>query len=162
MCARVLLLDSSSRVLLFQARDLSDPGDTLRYWFTVGGALEPDESLVDAAVREVREETGLSGLRLVGPFERREFDVVDHGVARHQVEHFFAARTADVDLRVDGWTELERRAVTSWRWWSVDELEVAGVDFFPENLVRLVRIADGALEDGTARRRLTGAGRGSS
>ena len=145
VCARVLLLDSSSRVLLFEGRDLSDPGDTVRFWFTAGGALEPDESLEDAATREVLEETGWSGLRLVGPFDRREFDFVDHGVPRHQVEYFFAARTDNADVQVHGWTGLERQAVVSWRWWSIDELEGCDVVFFPTNLVQLVRAADGAL-----------------
>lgn len=145
VCARVLLLDSSSRVLLFEGRDLSDPGDTVRYWFTAGGALEADESLEDAATREVLEETGWSGLRLVGPLDRQEFDFVDHGVPRHQIEHFFAARTDDVNVQVHGWTELERQAVASWRWWSTDELEASGVVFFPSNLVQLVRAADDAL-----------------
>ena len=152
VCARVLLLDPSSRVLLFECRDLADPGDAVRYWFTAGGGREGGESLEEAAAREVCEETGWSGLRLVGPLECREFDFTDHGVPRHQVEHFFAARTDGVvDVKVDGWTELERRAVTSWRWWSTDELEASDVTYFPENLVQLVRRADVALDAELAR-----------
>ncbi|HEY0117391.1 MAG TPA: NUDIX domain-containing protein [Cellulomonas sp.] len=141
VCARVVLLDSSSRVLLFEGRDLSDTGDTVRFWFAVGGALERGESPKDAALRELREETGQSGLCLVGPFSCQEFDFLDHGVPCHQVEHFFAARTDDTTVGVDGWTELERRAVTTWRWWPVDDLEASGVRYYPENLLSLVRHA---------------------
>lgn len=155
VCARVVLLDSSSRVLLFEGCDLSEPGDAGRYWFTAGGGVEGEESLEEAAAREVCEETGWSGLQLVGPFDRRELDLVDDGVPRHQVEHFFTARTDDVDVIVDGWTEVERRTVMSWRWWSTDELAASGVVFFPENLVQLVRRADIALEAASARRNLT-------
>ena len=142
VAVRIVLLDSSSRVLLFEGRDLSDAGDSVRFWFTAGGGVDDGESLTDAAERELQEETGQSGSALVGPFHRREFDFLNHGEPQHQVEHFFAARTRDTSLSVDGWTELERQAVTTWRWWSCEELETADVRFFPHNLVDLVRLAD--------------------
>lgn len=81
--------------------------------FTAGGEVEPDETLPDAAKRELREETGLTGPALVGPFQRREVNLVDHGQPQHQVEYYFAARTHDVRLDAEGWTDQERRAVTS-------------------------------------------------
>lgn len=139
---RIVLLDPESRVLLFEGRDLSDAADSVRFWFTAGGGVDDGESLANAAEREVLEEAGLSGLTLVGPFHRREFDFLNHGDPQHQVEHFFAARTSDTTLSDHGWTELERRAMTTWRWWTTDELEAGGVQYFPDNLVDLVRLAD--------------------
>jgi len=44
-------------------------------------------------------------------------------------------------VRVQGWTDLERRAVTSSRWWTAAELEAGSVEFFPKNLVKLMRKA---------------------
>lgn len=142
VAVRVVLLDPASSVLLFEGRDLSDASDARRFWFTVGGGVDEGESLAEAAEREVLEETGQSGLTLVGPIHRREFNFLDHGVPRHQVEHFFAARTAATALDVDGWTDLERRAMTAWRWWSVEQLQHEGIEYFPENLIELVRLAD--------------------
>lgn len=139
VAVRILLLDTSSRVLLFEGRDLSDTADQARFWFTAGGGVDGSESILDAAEREVLEETGQSGLKLIGPFHRREFDFMNHG---EPLEHFFAARTADTTVRVDGWTDLEHRAMTTWRWWSTEELEAGDIQFFPDNLVDLVRVAD--------------------
>jgi ADP-ribose pyrophosphatase YjhB (NUDIX family) len=126
---------------MFEGRDLSDSGDTVRFWFTAGGGVEEGESLRDAAERELTEETGWSGLPLVGPFHRREFNFFNHGEPQHQVEHYFAARASNRSLNRDGWTELERAAMTQWRWWSAEELATERVTYFPDNLVELVSLA---------------------
>lgn len=150
VAVRIVLLDPSSRVLLFEGRDLSDTGDTVRFWFTAGGGVDEGEALTDAAERELLEETGQSGLDLIGPFHYREFDFLNHGEPQHQIEHFFAARTTDVTLRAHGWTELEQRAMTTWRWWSTDDLSTEDVQVFPENLVDLVRQASALVDTETA------------
>ncbi|TMQ19858.1 MAG: NUDIX hydrolase [Candidatus Rokuibacteriota bacterium] len=49
-----LVLDTEGRVLLIRARDLRDQP----VWTLPKGALKPGESSVDAALREVQEETG--------------------------------------------------------------------------------------------------------
>jgi len=48
------VLDTEGRVLLIRARDLRDQP----VWTLPKGALKPGESSVDAALREVQEETG--------------------------------------------------------------------------------------------------------
>jgi 8-oxo-dGTP pyrophosphatase MutT (NUDIX family) len=141
IAVRILLLDSRSRVLLFEGRDLADATDSARWWFTAGGGVEDGESLTQAAQRELREETGHTDVELIGPLHRRELDFMNHGTPQHQVGLFFAARTQDTCVRVDGWTDLERQAVTSSRWWSADELRDAPIQYYPKNLVELVRRA---------------------
>lgn len=145
VAVRIVLLDPDDRVLLFEGRDLSDPHDTLRWWFTVGGGVDAGESFEEAAQRELLEETGLSGLPLVGPFHQREVEFLNHGEPLHQVEHFYAARTSDTELDDRGWTELEQKAVTTWRWWSADELSESSAQFYPEDLVDLTRRAAGLV-----------------
>ena len=58
--ARVLLVDGDERVLLFRCRVDADLQDRGHMWITPGGGVQPGETLAEAAVRELHEETGLS------------------------------------------------------------------------------------------------------
>src|SRR5688500_17162737 len=81
---RVLLLDEADRVLLIQDSDLGlDP--VTHWWSTPGGGVDPGEGDVEAAVRELREETGLvvGAGDLVGPFLVRH---VVHGFSDKVVD----------------------------------------------------------------------------
>jgi 8-oxo-dGTP pyrophosphatase MutT (NUDIX family) len=51
-------VDSGGRVLLLIARGLFWRGEP--YWLTVGGGLEPSETLAQAGARELREEAGIA------------------------------------------------------------------------------------------------------
>ena len=56
--ARVVLFDPRGRILLARGHDADQP--QRHWWFTIGGGLEAGESPRVAAVREMREETGLT------------------------------------------------------------------------------------------------------
>lgn len=58
--ARVLLIDELDRVLLLRA-GVGEGG----VWITPGGALEPGETAEQAALRELREETGIEDAALI-------------------------------------------------------------------------------------------------
>lgn len=142
--ARVLLFDDQDRLLLVRGHDVDRPERS--WWFTVGGGIDPGEDARAAAVREVREETGLAldPAALVGPVLTRSaiFDFF----AEHcrQDEEFFLARIAEESPDVagfarDGWTEAEHDVLDELRWWHLDDLERVTVEVFPVGLSALVR-----------------------
>ncbi len=66
----VMLFDDHGRVLLAQDAESG-------LWMTIGGAVDPDESPADAAVRECWEETGLlvEPTKVLGVFGGPEFQI---------------------------------------------------------------------------------------
>ncbi|MGV8977564.1 MAG: NUDIX hydrolase [Cellulomonas sp.] len=141
--ARVILLDDSDRVLLMRGHDFDQP--QRGWWFTVGGGLGPGEDARAAAVREVREETGLvlSPAELVGPVITRSAVFDFFAESCRQDEEIFVARVvacADVEtLSHEGWTDLERDVLDELRWWELDALALVTEEVFPAGLVGLVR-----------------------
>jgi len=150
--ARLILLDDAERVLMVQGHDVDNP--SRHWWFTPGGGIDPGEAEVDAAVRELCEETGLvvdpSGV--VGPVATRSavFDFQRQAVRQDEV--FFLARIdAPAPVVTDGWTDVERTFMDEVRWWELDALERVPEEVFPAGFVGLVRDLLGGW-DGVVRR----------
>lgn len=135
--ARVLLIDPDQRVLLFSDRDPAI--ESLTWWMTPGGGVDAGESDLQAAVREVQEETGLvlDSASLIGPIATRQ---VWHGysdVVIDQRDAFFAAHVDAFTVDVSGHTEQEKITMTSSKWWLRRELDVTGEMVWPANLAQL-------------------------
>lgn len=137
--ARVLLLDPSGRVLLLRGCDPARPEH--RYWFTVGGGLEAGESLADAAVREVYEETGLriTVTDLVGPVRSDRVEFPFDGRWYTQVQSFFVVRADAFTADLANLDDYEVASVDEARWWSADELAATTERCYPGDLAQLLR-----------------------
>ncbi|MGI8682842.1 MAG: NUDIX hydrolase [Mycobacteriales bacterium] len=135
--ARVLLLDGADRLLLFRGFDPGDP-DEPPFWFTVGGAVDPGESVPEAAVRELREETGLIDVNLGPPVWFRDFEFRFEGVRYAQQEHFHVARVTGATIDTSGFNDIERRSVLGHRWWTADELVTTSEVIYPAELAELL------------------------
>lgn len=94
----VLVFDAQGRLLLAEA------GST-GLWMTIGGAIDPDESPADAAIRECWEETGfhVELTRLVGAFGGPQYRVTyPNGDVVSYTTIVFEARVIGGRAQADG------------------------------------------------------------
>jgi 8-oxo-dGTP pyrophosphatase MutT (NUDIX family) len=146
--ARVVLLDESGAVLLFCGSDPAhEDADPPRWWFTIGGAAQPGETLTEAAVRELAEETGLHAepADMVGPVWRRDAVIDFNGSVIRSEEMFFVHRTSRFEPSASGRTALERRYIHGHRWCDetmIGELVAMGEKVYPLQLAELLAQAN--------------------
>ena len=154
--ARVVLV-ADGRVLLQHG---FDPGrsEAGTWWITPGGGVNEGESVEDAAVREVLEETGLHlSPEQLGPVMATRVAYFDFDGRRfRQSESFFAVHVETFTPEHHGWDEVEQRALLDHRWWSVAELRATDETVYPGELADVVQaVIDGTLSRpirlGTAR-----------
>lgn len=139
---RIFVIDQQQRVLLMHER--RDIGSDRSHWITPGGGVEAGESLAQAAMREVYEETGLRleldaaaepmySERVAFHFAGQDFD---------QVNFYFLVQVASgLPVRPAGHTETERLVVLGYRWWSLAELAASDVEREPVTMVELIERA---------------------
>ena len=134
---RVLAVHGDA-VLLLRGSDPARPEDG-SWWFTVGGGCEDGESTASAARREAFEEAGLVLPDALGPVVLHRTATFDFDGRRYaQTEDFYFCRVDSDAVVTTGWTELERRAMTSHRWWTVAELAATDDVVHPEGLAALL------------------------
>ncbi len=137
--ARLLLLDDQRRVLLFR---FVPKASGQAFWATPGGALDPSESFEQAALRELREETGIVVDRIGAPVASRRFTMtMPDGEPVLAEEQLFLLHAPPCKLSRDGWTALEREVMVDHRWWTADELRRTSDTVWPADLTDILASA---------------------
>lgn len=135
--ARVLLLNQHDHVLLMHARDPDDPSH--HWWELPGGGLDDGESLEQAAMREVTEETGIE-LDHLGPQvwireSRFRYRNRDH----HRIDHVFLARCAGETTTIATKpTENEKLGLIEHAWFTTTGLRACTDKLLPASLPTLL------------------------
>lgn len=138
LTARVLLLDPADRILLMKGR-LPEHPDGPAFWYSVGGGVEEGETLLQAAAREVVEETGLADAVLGPTVWRDEVILRDiDGEERLFRQFYIVARTAGGDPSRDGWQAHEHRLTDDMRWWTLSDLQLTEDRVFPSGMALLL------------------------
>ena len=99
-------------------------------WDFPKGGVEPGESELEAAQREVAEETGLADLDFPFGESHRETLPYAHG----KVARYYLAETDQAEITLPVSPELGRPEHHEWRWVSDDEAE----DLLPPRLSRVL------------------------
>ena len=140
--ARIVLLDRDGAVLLLCGSDPANSAEATgapRWWFTIGGAAQVGESLAQAAVRELEEETGLRvpAEDMIGPVWRRDAVIDFNGSVIRSQEMYFVHRTDRFEPSDAGRSGLERTYIHGHRWCDatmIAELVANGELVYPRQL----------------------------
>lgn len=119
--AHVLVFDRSDRLLL-QKRSMTKDIQPGRWDTSVGGHLDPGESYLEAACREMREELGVEGVPLTWLYTSK----IRNEIESENVSTYLA--------RYDGEVRFAAEEIDEVRFWSAAEIDAAlGTGVFTPN-----------------------------
>jgi len=132
-------------VLLLHGWDPLRPRDP--FWFSIGGAVEPGETLREAAVRELAEEAGIVlDPELLGePIATEPIDFWWAGMHFDQDQTFYAFALDDAAVSFAGQEAMERATIDKHGWLRPEDLGSGKERPADPELPRLMRLAVAAV-----------------
>ena len=137
--ARILIIDQDNRLLLFNFKFNDGALAGQGFWATPGGGLENGETYKQAAQRELFEETGLTnsvGEKIANGTQPSKRQMVIQYMLMSGI--FWFAHLCSTGTN-DGYSDIERRQMVRFRWWSIDERVITTEQIYPENLISMLK-----------------------
>ena len=135
--ARIILIDEENRIFLLKTH--FDPEVALPpRWLTPGGAIDAGESTLEAAVRELREETGMViDSKVLGEpvlVASGRWDWAD-GLNYHTyTDTIYELKVQSFEPDTSGFTQDELRDILEYRWWTIEEIMKSQETLAPHEL----------------------------
>jgi 8-oxo-dGTP pyrophosphatase MutT (NUDIX family) len=140
--SRLLVLDPVRRLLLFRFEHKHGALAGHAFWATPGGGLEPGETFAEAAIRELKEETGIAVDSIGDPVAQREFVMtMPDGEQVVADEQFFVVPVEEQRVLRDNWTALEVEVMAAHQWWTADALQATRETVWPNDLPQILTSA---------------------
>lgn len=134
---KVLLLNEKNEILLLHADDPTTMTMNKKYrgpfWFPVGGKIENGETLQDAALREIYEETGIKKEEVeLGPVVWfGTCNLILGGTPTHMKAQYIVAKTKKTKVCLQCPTEVERKTITGMAWFSLEKIKTCDQVIYP-------------------------------
>jgi 8-oxo-dGTP pyrophosphatase MutT (NUDIX family) len=134
---RIVLLNEANELLLMCMDDptITSIGEEYcgHFWTLIGGEIEPNETVREAAEREVFEETGLAKEDIeFGPqVWFGELDLILYGRPTHIMQKFIVARTKHRNISLANLTSYEKAVVKQVSWFSLERMVNSGEVIHP-------------------------------
>jgi 8-oxo-dGTP diphosphatase len=140
--SRLLVLDPTGCLLLFRFVHKHGALAGHAFWATPGGGLEPGETFAEAAIRELKEETGIVAISIGDSVARREFVMtMPEGEQVVADEQFFVVSVEEQRVLRDNWTALEVEVMADYRWWTAAALKATQETVWPKDLPEILASA---------------------
>ncbi|MCB9493151.1 MAG: NUDIX domain-containing protein [Epsilonproteobacteria bacterium] len=134
---KVLLLNNKNELLMLYTDDpkttASDGTYHGPFWQMIGGSLEADETLEDAALREIYEETGIPATEItLGPIVWiGEFELVLSGTHTLLKQQFIVAHTTKQNVNLENLTDAEKMVIKKIAWLSLEQMAKCKYIIYP-------------------------------